>query len=417
MPLFIGNTSINDNYNYTHLSFDKVSTSGVSTIGIITHPSGANDDYFGHSVAVGSGRIVVGAANANGGESSSLGDDVNGITDAGSALIYDLNGNYVGIITHPSAAIDDAFGQSVAVGSGKIVVGAPYDTTPTNDAGSAHIYDLNGNYVGIITHPSPSVDDYFGWSVSVGSGRIVVGAPNDDVNGITDAGSAVIYDLNRSYVGIITHPNASTFDYFGWSVAAGCGRIVVGAYQDDVNGVANAGSAHIYTLNGSYVGIITHPNATANDYFGTSVAVGSGRIVVGAYADLSAHIYDLNGNYVGIITHPSPSANDYFGWSVSVGSGRIVVGAYGDDIGLSFQDNAGSALIYDLNGNYIGIITHSSPSANDAFGYSVAAGCGRIVIGANSDSVNNLTMGSAHIYKLNENIENYYEEIIDTYKY
>ena len=329
--MFIGTNSYN-------------STSVPSYVGILTHPTAAANDNFGGSVAVGCGRIVVGA----------YGDDVNGITNAGSALIYDLSGNYVGILTHPSAAVNDFFGQSVAVGCGRIVVGANNDTVNgLLGAGSAHIYDLSGNYVGIITHPNGAANDYFGdYSVAVGSGRIVVGAPFDDVNGISNAGSAHIYDLSGNYVGIITHPSAAASDLFGSSVAVGCGRIVVGADGDDVNGISNAGSAHVYDLSGNYVGILTHPNAAANDNFGDSVAVGSGRIVVGAYDDTvngitnagSAHVYDLSGNYVGIITHPSAVASDSFGNSVAVGSGRIVVGAPYDDVNGILD--AGSALIY-----------------------------------------------------------------------
>jgi hypothetical protein len=361
-------------------------------VGILTHPSAAASDNFGFSVAVGSGRIVVGAPF----------DNIDALTDAGSAHIYDLNGGYVGIITHPSAVASDRFGYSVAVGSGRIVVGAYLDDIGIGltDAGSAHIYDLNGGYVGIITHPSAAAFDRFGYSVAVGSGRIVVGAYLDNIGTLSDAGSAHIYDLNGNYVGIITHPSAAASDNFGDSVAVGSGRIVVGAPFDTIDALTDAGSAHIYDLNGGYVGIITHPSAVASDRFGYSVAVGSGRIVVGAPLDDigigltnagSAHIYDLNGGYVGIITHPSAAANDQFGNSVAVGSGRIVVG-------IPFDN---SAHIYDLNGNYVGIITHPSAAASDNFGDSVAVGSGRIVVGAPFDNIDALTdAGSAHIYSI-----------------
>jgi hypothetical protein len=421
MGLFIGTSIINDQYHYTHLSFDKVTTgilTGISTVGIITHPSAAASDFFGYSVAVGSGRIVVGAYL----------DDISGVLNAGSAHIYDLNGNYVGTITHPSAAASDNFGFSVAVGSGRIVVGTLFDDIGAlTDAGSAHIYDLNGNYVGTITHPSAADNDRFGYSVAVGSGRIVVGTLFDDIGALSDVGSAHIYDLNGTFITSLTHPSVPVIDdKFGRSVAVGSGRIVVGAPDDDIGiGLTDAGSAHIYDLNGGYVGIITHPSAAAFDRFGYSVAVGSGRIVVGAYLDNigtlsdagSAHIYDLNGNYVGIITHPSAAANDQFGYSVAVGSGRIVVGARFDNIGA--LSAAGSAHIYDLNGNYVGILTHPSAAASDQFGYSVAVGSGRIVVGAYADDIGiGLTdAGSAHIYKINENIDTYYEEILDNYKY
>ena len=389
--LFFGD---NDEQMFIGTSFYD-SSSIPSYVGILTHPTAAAGDLFGYSVAVGCGRIVVGASGDN--------------TGRGSAHIYDLNGGYVGIITHPSAAVFDEFGDSVAVGSGRIVVGAGGDDiSGVFGVGSAHIYDLNGGYVGIITHPSAAANDNFGTSVAVGSGRIVVGT-RDDIGGLLGAGSAHIYDLNGGYVGILTHPSADNNDSFGSSVAVGSGRIVVGAPLDDIGSLANAGSAHIYDLNGGYVGIITHPNAAADDYFGSSVAVGSGRIVVGAYLDNigigltdagSAHIYDLNGGYVGIITHPTAAANDNFGTSVAVGSGRIVVGTYVDDIGIGLTD-AGSAHIYDLNGGYVGILTHPSAAAFDNFGSSVAVGSGRIVVGVPEDVIGTLNdAGSAHIYSI-----------------
>ena len=310
--------------------------------------------------------------------------------------------SYVGMNTSPNATSNGLFGYSVAVGSGRIVVGAPDETNTYNSAGRAHVYNLDGTLIKSITHPTPAASDQFGNSVAVGSGRIVVGAYADDISGIQDVGSAHIYDLNGGYVGTITHPSASESDLFGSSVAVGSGRIVVGAWNDDTG----RGSAHIYDLNGGYVGIIPHPSAAAGDEFGRSVAVGSGKIVVGAPLDNtsgllgagSAHIYDLNGGYVGIITHPSAAANDQFGYSVAVGSGRIVVGAYLDDIGIGLT-NAGSAHIYDLNGNYVGILTHPSAAAEDYFGNSVAVGSGRIVVGVPRDHIGALSdAGSAHIY-------------------
>jgi len=421
MPVSVGNSFINSPYNFTQRSLNYIGND-TSYVGILTHPNAASNDNFGHSVAVGNGRIVVGAYN----------DDIGIGLTAGSAHIYDLNGNYVGIITDPNANAYDYFGHSVAVGSGRIVVGAILDDIGgvNNDVGSVHIYDLSGNYVGIITHPTAAFNDQFGESVAIGNGRIVVGCPFDNIGtGLGVAGSVHIYDLNGNYVGIITHPTAAYYDQFGFSVAVGCGRIVVGARYDDIGiGLTDAGSAHIYDLNGNYVGILTHPNAVAYDYFGYSVAVGNGRIVVSCpFDDIgiglteagSALIYDLNGNYVGILTHPNAVAYDYFGYSetaVAVGNGRIVVGAYSVDIGG--LTNAGSALIYDLNGNYVGILTHPTAAANDRFGNSVAVGSGRIVVGAYLDDIGLYSnAGSAHIFNITEDLDTYYEEIIENYYY
>jgi hypothetical protein len=366
-----------------------------SQLAKITASDGASSDYFGRSVAVGSGRIVVGAPF----------DDDNG-SASGSAYIFDLDGSQLAKITASDGAVSDLFGQSVAVGSGRIVVGSPYDDDDGSLSGSAYIFDLDGNQLTKITASDAAAGDVFGELVAVGSGRIVVGAYGDDDNG-GSSGSAYIYDLDGSNEVKITASDGAGGDRFGWSVAVGSGRIVVGAYQDDVGSNANQGSAYIFDLDGNQLSKITASDGAVSDLFGYSVAAGSGRIVVGAYGDDdnggssgSAYIYDLDGSNEVKITASDGAANDYFGESVAVGSGRIVVGAYSDD------DNAtgsGSAYIFDLDGNQLTKITASDPAAFDYFGYSVAVGSGRIVVGAYQDDDNGSSSGSAYIFDLDGN--------------
>jgi hypothetical protein len=363
-------------------------TTAPNEVGIITASDGAVDDYFGYSVAVGSGRIVVGA----------YGNDDNG-SGSGSAYIFDLDGNEVGIITASDGRQSDVFGYSVAVGSGRIVVGAPgNDVINTNDnKGSVYIFDLDGNEVDIITASDAADDDGFGRSVAVGSGRIVVGADGDDIGSNSNQGAAYIFDLDGNEVGIITASDGSAYDEFGNSVAVGSGRIVVGAPYNNVGINTNQGAAYIYDLEGNEVDIITASDGAAYDYFGWSVAVGSGKIVVGApynrdngtYSG-SAYIFNLDGNEVGIITG---GYQDLLGQSVALGSGRIVVGAPYDRIGSN--NSQGSAWIYDLDGNQLGIITASDGEYLDYFGWSVAEGSGKIVVGAYRK---NDERGAAYIY-------------------
>ncbi len=58
------------------------------------------------------------------------------------------------------------------------------------------MFDLDGNQIAKIIANDPAADDYFGISVAIGSGRIVVGAPRNDDNG-SDSGSAYIYTTPR----------------------------------------------------------------------------------------------------------------------------------------------------------------------------------------------------------------------------
>jgi len=355
----------------------------TSTTKIIASDAAASDE-FGYSVAVGSGRIVVGARY----------DDDNG-TFSGSAYVFDLNGTQLAKITASDAAAGDFFGWSVAVGSGRIVVGAYADDDNGTTSGSAYIFDLDGNQIAKITASDGAANDYFGWSVAVGSGSIVVGAYGDDDNGTT-SGSAYVFDLDGNQITKITASDGAGGDKFGYSVAVGSGKIVVGAYDNDVNGI-NSGSAYIFDLDGNQLVKKTASDAAAGDLFGISVAVGSGRIVVGASFNDdngsnsgSAYIFDLDGKQLAKITASDAAASDEFGYSVAVGSGRIVVGAYLDFIG--------SAYVFDLDGNQIAKIIANDPAADDYFGISVAIGSGRIVVGAPRSDDNGSDSGSAYIY-------------------
>ena len=94
-------------------------------------------------------------------------------------------------------AANDLFGYAVAVGSGRIVVGARDDDDSSANSGSAYIFDLDGTQLAKITASDATSGDEFGTAVAVGSGRIVVRAPLDDDNG-SDSGSA--YILNTPLV-------------------------------------------------------------------------------------------------------------------------------------------------------------------------------------------------------------------------
>lgn len=355
---------------------------------------GAADDNYGISVAVGSGRIVVGAW---------LDDDQG--SNSGSAYIYDLNGTLIQKIIPTDGSTEFRFGTSVAVGSGRIVVGARGGVLSSlNNAGCAYIYDLNGTFIQKITAPDAEGLDQFGQKVAVGSNRIVVGAPLNNNPG-TDSGSAYIYDLNGNFIKTITDFTKQIGNQFGTAIAVGAGRIVVGALYEDSPG-QDAGAVYIYDLNGNLIKKITAPDAAANDYFGVSVAVGSSRIVVGASGvDIgslttvgSAYIFDLDGNFLKEITAFDGLQGDRFGVSVAVGSGRIVVGADNDDFGI--QANRGSAYVFDIDGNFIEKISASDGADSDFYGQSVAVGAGRIVVGAYLDNTPTSNAGSAYIYSI-----------------
>ena len=346
----------------------------------LTASDGAAGDGFGYSVALGNDKVVVGA----------YADDINLFfteTDQGSIYVYDLDGtNEVKLTSGWDGASNDKFGSSVAVGSNKIVVGAPGDGS---SSGSVYVYDLGDvsapgysvNYESKITASDGAASDIFGTLVAVGNDKIVVGAPGDG----SSSGSVYVYDLDGTNEVKITASDGAASDQFGISVAVGSNKIVVGAYQDDDNG-SSSGSVYIYNLDGTGEAKITASDGAAGDNYGYSVSVGNDKVVVGAWGDDinlfltnndqgSIYVYDLDGtNEVKLTSGWDGASNDKFGSSVAVGSNKIVVGAPGDG------SSSGSVYVYDLGDvsapgysvNYESKINASDAAAGDKFGHSVS---------------------------------------------
>ena len=108
----------------------------------LTSSDGAADDIFGDSVAVDSGTVVVGASGAT----------VNGYGSAGKAYVFVQPGNgwtdttQTAELTASDAAADSYFGSSVTVSGNTVVVGAPSDY-----AGAAYVFiEPTGGWVDTI---------------------------------------------------------------------------------------------------------------------------------------------------------------------------------------------------------------------------------------------------------------------------
>ena len=304
----------------------------------ITASDGAASDKFGISVSVGNDKIVVGA----------YGDT----SDTGAVYVYNLDGTGEVKITASDGAFNDLFGRPVAIGNNKIVVGAEGETGAT---GAVYVYDLDGSNEEKITASDGASGDLFGRTVAIGNNKIVVGAYGD----ASDTGAVYVYNLDGTGEVKITASDGDEDDNFGESVAVGNNKIVVGAPFDDDNG-----SVYVYNLDGTNEIKITASDGAFNDIFGRPVAIGHGKIAVGAAGDDdngsqsgSVYVYNLDGTGQTKITASDGAASDNFGRSVAIGHGKIAVGAPADDDNGS---NSGSAYVYDLAGTNWKTISASS---------------------------------------------------------
>jgi len=214
----------------------------------ITNPAPAANDYFGNCVAgVGKDEIAVGAYGADWGASN-----------AGVVYVFNTSGALLATITNPAPAIDDSFGYSVAgVGTNLIAVGAFQDDASAVNAGIAYIFDLSGNLKATLANPDPGVGDWFGFSVAaVGSNRVIVGAPLDDTDA-ADAGSAYVFDTDGALLATNRNPTPSIGDAFGYSVAgSSSNRVIVGSSFAD-SGAQDAGFVYFFGINRSILPDLT----------------------------------------------------------------------------------------------------------------------------------------------------------------
>ncbi len=338
-------------------------------------------------------------------------------------------------LTATDRADDDEFGHSVAMDDGTAVVGAPkHDANDFTDSGAAYVFARNSSgrwsQVTKLTADDGQDHDEFGHSVAVHGDTIVVGAPKHDANNVMDSGAAYVFTRDGagvwSQVAKLTALNGVADNEFGHSVAVHDETVVVGAHQHDakrgaayvfskptsVGGWADSGGNETATLNASV--------RTANDRFGQSVAVHGTVVVVGAHIydqkKGAAYVFskptsvggwaDSGGNETATLTASNREADDYFGYYVAVDDDTVVVGARQD------PTRNGAVYVFTepdngwVDGTETAKFTASDGAAGDQFGNSVALNGDTVVIGAYSDDIdpsedsdgNNPRSGAAYVF-------------------
>ncbi|HSH37696.1 MAG TPA: Ig-like domain repeat protein, partial [Chthoniobacterales bacterium] len=207
------------------------------------------------------------------------------------------------------------------------------------------------------------------------------------------------------------NPSPAESGEFGSSVAISSNRVAVGARFDDA-GANDAGSVYLYDLSSATAVVrssaLNNPEPAASDHFGYSVAISDTGMVVGVPRDDtgatdagSAYAYDFRSATRTTLNNPGPAAGDQFGSSVAISGLRAVVGAPLDDTGAN---NSGSAYVYDVSGGKpavpVATLNNPGPAATDEFGFSVAISGTRVVVGAHFDDAGATDAGSGYVYDL-----------------
>jgi WD40 repeat protein len=362
---------------------------------------GEFEDYFGHSIAIDSGVVVVGAY---------LDDDTG--TDSGSAYLFDsVTGVQLAKLLSSDPRPMDIFGFAVGIdmsgGDGVVAVGAYGDDDIGEWSGSVYLFDAATGLQTAKLHASDGgFNGRFGFSISMDIGEMLIGAYLDTVGGI-NSGSAYLFDsFTGTQIGKITPSDGAAEDYFGFSVALDrkTGVMVVGAYRDDDNG-SDSGSAYLYSsATGVLIAKLLPDDGSSGDLFGYAVAAGDGFVAVGAQRDDvtgtesgSVYLFDAATGAQLAKINPADGTNfDEFGISVAIDGGVLAVGAFRDS---DTAAGSGSAYLYDLaSGDQIAKLLASDGTPFQDFGRSIAINNGAVAVGARLDDDSAMDAGAGYLF-------------------
>jgi len=186
------------------LRFDLFNEDSTEEL-IINNPRPSKWNSFGN-ICIGHNRILW----------TSDGFDSAGTFNIGAALLLNQDGNLLREIKSPSPVSNGSLGESRAIGCGRIVIGSSEGTT--NNKGTIHVYDLNGEH---LWSKKPSD---FGVSYERGFGQESIQITNNKifVTGYGDGQSSVfglmclyVFDLDGNYLETYRPDNLGENTLFG----------------------------------------------------------------------------------------------------------------------------------------------------------------------------------------------------------
>lgn len=320
------------------------------------------------------------------------------------------------------------FGKSVAIYGDYAVVGAPGDTTNGINSGSAYIFYRHAggtnNWGQVKKLIASDVDtlDLFGTSVSIFEDYVAVGAMCNKDSGEC---SGSVYLFYKDFGGLdnwgevtkVTASDGTKTDYFGFSVSLDSSILVVGAYEGKGIDTIPTGAAYIYYKNQGGAdnwGEITKVLPTdidTNDAFGSSVYLKNDTILVGAPEkdELSnpqagaAYVFAKNqggaDNWgeVQKLLPSNPTIANRFGTSVAFDGNFMLVGTEGDST-IGFE--AGAIYLFNKNVTWQldKKIFSNDLATQDNFGHSVAIHKSYGLVGAHNKNDYGVNSGAAYVF-------------------
>ncbi len=292
----------------------------------LTTNDGKEGDGFGNSVAIGSDIVVVGAPSHK----------IGSIAGAIYTFIRDkTTGTWAQRGTALGPSIPGSFGTSVALDGDTLAVGAP-STAPS---GHVYVYQNFGGSWSTTGSLSPSdspPDAYFGGAIAIDNGRMLIGARYDSTFAQYE-GSAYAFAYESATNSWEQQqklvPGSAAGDSFGQSLAiAGTFAVVAAPGRNLYQGAVDLFSFDSGSVAWIKQGSLQGP-AGPNGYFGNSLALSPELLAVGSLGKTDDNIVYLYTAALGTATFQSSIPADSqqfpggFGQSLSWSNGELLVSA------------------------------------------------------------------------------------------
>lgn len=306
-------------------------------------------------------------------------------------------------------ALFDRFASAVAISSDIAIVGAPNDDIGgAADRGSAYVFvfvDGGWRFEAKIIAPDGTEGDVFGSSVALEGNLAVIGAPGDDLGSAESQGSAHVFERTEAgweHRAKLIASDGAAYDNLGKSVAVAAATILIGAPSHDGPGDFGRGSVYAFEPSGggwSQQAKLLADAGPSFQRFGVSLAFGGNTAVVGVESD-SAYVFVRQGDGTWTLQTrlAAPATNSLFGNAVAISGDVILIGAPGEAIGPGASQGAAHVYVRE-NGLWTRRqrLNADDPASFVYFAGAVAIEGGTAVIGATRGS-------AAYVFKLQEGV-------------
>jgi len=320
-------------------------------------------------------------------------------------------------LTASNGEVNAFFGSSVSISDNTIVVGADGANVHAEmSQGAAYVFVKPANGWANMTQtakliaPDGAAKSYFGSSVSISGGTVVVGADGANVGSNKFAGAVYLFVKPANGWAAVSQPGAKLIasdaakdGQLGYSVAIRGDTVVAGARSATVGANARQGAAYLFMKPaGGWKNISETAKLTASDglrdgQFGSSVSIDGDFVVVGAPGqDSPGTVYGFLKPAVGWATTSAWNAKlmatdgvkgDQLGYALSISGDTVLAGAPSSTVSANAYQGAVYGFAKPANGwnGKIGQsfkLTSSSGRSEDRLGSSVDLNGGTWVAGA-----------------------------------